>query len=1030
MQALPFQSDSIENLYRCDEESVVENLLQQIEMDPALAHRIQNLASEFIDHVRSHHIKKLPLVEQFLTKYPLHSPQGTLFMELAESLLRIPDPLLGSTLLDEKLRNLPIDLAQSSSRHWIDVILKIVTNVFSEQSSWKKKITLSLLKAGSPAIRSTAILAIRFLARHFVAGETIEKGLKKAISSQKFGYSFDMLGEAALTRADSDRYFNSYMHALTHIASSPFSPGDFRRPTLSIKLSALHPRYEFSQSDHALPEISEKVLALALAAQNANISLTLDAEEADRLSMSLKIFETVFFDSRLKEWDGLGLAVQAYQKRAPAVIDHLATLADQKKCRIKVRLVKGAYWDSEIKWTQEKGLKDYPVFTRKASTDLSYLVCAQKMLNQPQYFYPQFATHNAYTVASILSLANFTQEFEFQRLYGMGQALYESVFALYPRPIPCRIYAPIGPFKDLLPYLVRRLLENGANSSFVNQLTDPSIPIETLIKNPIQEVRSAKSIRHPHIKIPREIYSPSRLNAKSLDLTSLQECRSLLEKLEKPIYLETSQKGKKIKIQAPFDRTVTVGEISIATQHHIDQALQNAEAAWSHWNQTPAAERAQCLYRLADLLEEHHMELMNLCIYEAGKTIPDSNAEIREAVDFCRYYATQGLKDFSSPFPLPGPTGELNTLKLEGRGIFVCISPWNFPLAIFLGQVSAALMAGNTVLAKPAEQTPLIAAYAVQLCHQAGVPMHAIQLIVGDGTVGESLVSDRRTKGIAFTGSMTTAKIIAQNLAHRPGEIIPLLAETGGQNCMIVDATALPEQVVRDVISSAFQSAGQRCSALRALLVQEEIEQNLIAMLKGAMAELRLGNPCFLATDIGPVIDQDAYEKINTYCILNQHRLIYQTPTEPKDLKKGTFCPPTLLKIDHIDSLQEEIFGPVLHIISYKFHELPSLLEKINQLGYGLTGGVHSRLHSTIELVKTQLNVGNVYVNRNIIGAVVGVHPFGGRGLSGTGPKAGGPFYLHRFAHEKVISNNLTIQGGNTHLLSLSEEDTKSCSQI
>ena len=800
-------------------------------------------------------------------------------------------------------------------------------------------------------------------------------------------------------------------------------------PGISIKLSALYPRYEFSQQDQAIPLLTTRLLALARLAKQYNIDLTVDAEEADRLGISLDIIKPVFLHTDLDDWEGFGLAVQAYQKRAFYLLDWLQQLSKTAGKRIAVRLVKGAYWDSEIKLSQELGLLGYPVFTRKVNTDVSYIACAQKLLGAPENFYPKFATHNPHTLATILEIATSANEFEFQCLHGMGQSLYDPILKRSKGKIRCRIYAPVGSHKDLLPYLVRRLLENGANTSFVNRIMDKELSIEDIIADPIQRVAQTLDKKHPKIPLPVDIYGKGRKNSLGIDLTNRHACEALANAMQAVSNKDWSShldvKKDDNNLQPVFDPATQqrVGAVQNTTLETLTIAVQKAQAAVFAWDNLGANARADILDNIAEQLEKQHANFIYLAVREAGKTIPDALAEVREAVDFCRYYAQQARKQLAKAIVLKGPTGESNQLEYHGRGVFACISPWNFPLAIFSGQVVAALVAGNCVLAKPAEQPPLIAAAAVKLFHQAGVPEDVLQLVVGDGeTVGAALVQNEAIAGIMFTGSTEVAKAIQRGLANRDGAIVPLIAETGGQNAMLVDSSALPEQVVDDVILSAFGSAGQRCSALRVLFVQDDIADNIIKMLKGAMAKLNVGDPGLLVTDVGPVIDATAK------AILQQHiekmqteaKLIYQVPLV-SDNKEGYFIAPAAFEISSIRQLEREVFGPILHVVRFQLKDLPQVLEDINNTGYGLTLGIHSRIQERIQYIHKHVKVGNTYVNRNIIGAVVGVQPFGGEGLSGTGPKAGGPNYLHRLCLERTRTVNTTATGGNASLLTLTE---------
>jgi RHH-type proline utilization regulon transcriptional repressor/proline dehydrogenase/delta 1-pyrroline-5-carboxylate dehydrogenase len=779
-------------------------------------------------------------------------------------------------------------------------------------------------------------------------------------------------------------------------------------------------------------EIADKMIELCLLAKKYDINLCVDAEESERLDISFDIIERIFSDPRLDGWEGFGLALQAYQKRAFYAIDWLAALAKKHGRRLMLRLVKGAYWDSEVKRAQERGLDNYAVFTRKATTDVSFLACAKKILSYgADIFYPQFGTHNAYTVASILQMAG-GRDFEFQRLHGMAEELYAEITgAQYSRN--CRVYAPVGSHEDLLAYLVRRLLENGANSSFVHRIVDPTVPIDSLIQDPVAYVDSLNQKKHPNIPLPPDLFGAERKNSKGLDLSNLLLLDDLLPKLEKisgalhtarPIISGIEITGTETAVFNPANHNQKIGTVTEAGEGDVEKAVTAAHEFFPEWNATSVSARAACLERAADLLEEHMPALMALAITEAGKTIGDAVAEVREAVDFCRYYASQAKKDFM-PIALPGPTGEQNQLRLAGRGVFICISPWNFPLAIFLGQITAALAAGNTVVAKPAEQTPLIACKAIQLLHRAGIPEKALHILPGRGeTVGAALVEHSKIAGVCFTGGNDTARQINRTLASRQKQILPFIAETGGQNAIIVDSSALPEQVVSDVIASAFQSAGQRCSALRVLYLQDEVYDKTIHMLIGAMQELKLGDPLQFANDIGPLIDKQAINSLAGHVDLMRQtdRILYEMPNPDRN-RDGSFFPPTMIALNSIRELEREFFGPVLHVIRFKAHDLSKVIAEINDTGYGLTFGIHSRIEDSVNEVVSQMHAGNIYVNRNIIGAVVGVQPFGGQGLSGTGPKAGGPHYLHRFATEKTITVDTTAAGGNASLLCLSEDE-------
>jgi RHH-type transcriptional regulator, proline utilization regulon repressor / proline dehydrogenase / delta 1-pyrroline-5-carboxylate dehydrogenase len=869
-----------------------------------------------------------------------------------------------------------------------------------------------------------------------VMGRSIEEALKRAANdaNKAYRHSYDMLGEAALTAEDAERYLQSYSTAIDAIgASVDKDQSVFAAPSISVKLSALHPRYEFAQHQRVMDELAPKLLQLAERAKKYGMGLTVDAEEAERLDLSLDVIEAVYRSPSLQGWEGFGLAVQAYQKRAIRVVDWLIELAKQGKRRIPLRLVKGAYWDSEIKRGQERGLDGYPVFTRKPSTDVSYLACARMMLANRNVLYPMFATHNAQTLATILELCGGDYGFEFQRLHGMGEELYGEVVGKDKLGLNCRVYAPVGSHEDLLPYLVRRLLENGANTSFVNRIIDEKVPVEMIVSDPIAEVEALSVKPHPRIPLPKDIYGEGRINSRGMNLYDAPALAQLAGEMEvamqkswdaSPVVGGEVLSGKEKPSLNPADNRYTVGLIHEADADTIKRAVDVAVTAQPEWDATPAETRGAILLKAADLFEQHSAELMALCVREAGKSIPDSIAEVREAVDFLRYYAQRAVIDFGAPIQMPGPTGERNELALHGRGAFVAISPWNFPLAIFTGEVSAALASGNCVLAKPAEQTSLIAAHAVRLLHQAGIPGPVLNFIPGRGSVvGQHAVADPRIAGVVFTGSTETAKVIHQTLANRDGIIPALIAETGGQNAMLVDSSALPEQVVLDVIASSFNSAGQRCSALRVLFLQEEIAPRIIEILHGYMGELKIGDPAFLDTDVGPVIDKAAKQVLDDHAtwISQQGRVIRKLELPPSTAH-GTFVAPLAVEIDNLDILKREVFGPILHIVRYKSKDLEKVIDAINRTGYGLTLGVHTRIDSNAQFIQSRIRVGNAYINRNMIGAVVGVQPFGGQGLSGTGPKAGGPHYLHRFATERTLTINTAAVGGNASLLSLKDD--------
>lgn len=1012
-----------------DEAEIVDGLLKGLSWPRTLAHRVEDRAAHLIQRVRD---QKVPAgqLETFLQDYSLNTDEGIALMCLAEALLRIPDKSTARALIRDKVGNANWLQAskQNKSGDWIVKAAGLGLMVTS------KTLDSALSRMGEPVIHGAMAKAMQIMGQQFVLGTDIEEAVQNAIPYNNKGYrmSYDVLGEGARTMADADKYFASYANAVRYVGAR--KPPAGKMPGISVKLSALHPRYSFSQKDRCIPVLSERLAELCHLAAGFDMPLTVDAEEAERLEISLEIIRNVLPDETLKGWDGFGLAVQAYQKRAYALVDEIAEMAKLHHRRIQVRLVKGAYWDSEIKRAQVAGLPDYPVFTRKQNTDLSYLACAQKMLSYQAQIFPLFGTHNANTASAIIEMARDRgAAFEFQRLYGMGESLYNIL--LRDKEAEVSIYAPVGPQEDLLAYLVRRLLENGANTSFVNQLMDPDEPVEQLVQDPVDKVRRAADIRHPRIPLPRDIYAHEkpmgRVNSAGLDLSDTGTIENLhkefkaLHKIYEshPLiggraYRETNP----IDIKNPGDFSDLAGRAWFGNKGLADKAMRVAGEGFMEWSQVPAHDRAKCLERLADLLEKHRSELMYLCIREAGKTIPDALAEVREAVDFCRYYANQGRRDFFDTF-LPGPTGEQNLIRLEPRGVFVCISPWNFPLAIFTGQVTAALMAGNAVVAKPAEQTPLIAMLAVRLMHEAGIPRDALNIVPGDGSVGAALVAHPEVMGVAFTGSTDVAWEINKVLAAKRGPIVPFIAETGGMNAMIVDSSALPEQVIDDAVFSAFGTAGQRCSALRILCLQEEAADKIIRMLEGAMHELKVGPPILLSSDLGPVIDDEARRKLVMH---REHlkgfgKLVYEVPLDSPLKNMGHYFGPCAYEVNNLQGLNQEVFGPIMHIVRYSRSQIDDLIEELNSKQYGLTLGVHSRIDAFQDHIAHNVRAGNVYINRSIIGAVVGTQPFGGQGISGTGPKAGGPHYLHRFATERVISVNTTAAGGNASLVSLEE---------
>ena len=940
--------------------------------------RIASLALRLAQRVRATPPGPLS-AESFLRHYGLSTREGVALMCVAEALLRIPDPQTADALLRDKLASgnwgstKDEDSFVSSAADWALMLTGTLARWReAPQEDLSSSLKQLVARLGEPVARAAIRQAMRILAEQFVLAETIEEAVSRASERRPYGFSFDMLGEAARTAEDAARYFAAYSNAIRAVA-----PPD----SLSVKLSALHPRFEEMKRAQVFSELLPKLKDLTGIAAARGVGITLDAEESERLELTLDIFEA------LTGQFNAGLAVQAYQKRAAAVCDWLIALGRSRKRRIPMRLVKGAYWDGEIKRAQQLGMPDYPVFTRKAVTDISYVACATKLLAAPDAIYPAFATHNCRTVATILELSK-ESEFEFQKLLGMGDALYEALLAEHP-DIAVRVYAPVGSFTDLLPYLVRRLLENGANTSFVHQIADPGVPLEDLVADPVEQLPEPY-VPDPRIPLPRELY-PDRKNSLGLDLAR----RDVLDSLHRRIAVEKL---------SPAPPSIT-----------LDSAIGRAVQSFESWSRVPAAERAAVLERAADLLEERMLDLVALIVREGGRTYADAVSEVREAADFCRYYALQSRKHFGQSHLLPGPAGERNELQLHGRGVFACISPWNFPLSIFTGQVAAALAAGNTVIAKPAEQTPRIGFESVNIFRQAGVAEFAVQCVAGDGEVGASLVADPRIAGVAFTGSVETAKRINLALAQRAGPIVPLIAETGGDNAMIVDSSALPEQVVDDVVISAFQSAGQRCSAQRILFVDAGCAPRVLQLLAGALAELKVGDPAEPDTDVGPIIDPPSRDALLRHIekLRSSAKLIGESPPPPA----GDYVAPIAFELGLDQLPRTEVFGPILHVCLYRRSNLEEVLQWIRDTGYGLTLGIHSRIQSFVDEVVRAARVGNIYVNRSMIGAVVGVQPFGGEGLSGTGPKAGGPHYLPRFATERTLTVNTAAVGGVTELL-------------
>jgi RHH-type proline utilization regulon transcriptional repressor/proline dehydrogenase/delta 1-pyrroline-5-carboxylate dehydrogenase len=1047
---------ALRDAYRQNEAACIEERLRQAAPASTAHPEASALAARLIEGARE---RKAGGLDAFLATYGLGTEEGVALMCLAEALLRVPDAETADALIHDKLAGIDwgerLGDSDSTFVNAATFSLMLTGEVLRggtrDDAGFANALRRAVGRLGEPVIRQATLQAMRILGGQFVFGRTIDEALKRAAPERKAGltHSFDMLGEAAMTFADAERYRRSYAAAIERLARES-GEGMRASPGISVKLSALYPKYDFLHAEAAKAALVPIVRELALAASAADIHFTIDAEEAERLELSMDVIEALVADDALflprngsGGWEGFGLALQAYQKRAVPLCDWVAALARRHNRWLMVRLVKGAYWDSEIKLSQVGGYADYPVFTRKVATDVSYLACATKLLSAADVIYPAFATHNAYTIGAIKALAG-GRELEFQRLHGMGEQVYETLAEEEgDHPTRVRIYAPVGGHKDLLAYLVRRLLENGANSSFVNRMADADIPVAELVTDPVADLAALGPRRNPSIPLPADIY-PNRRNSAGIDLADPLVREPLLAELNAlegrewaavPTVISrpsTSSgragEGSNPKsahaelVEARAVRSprsgIVVGHSLDATPADVDVMLARAEAAHPAWDALGGAERAALLIKASDLFEAHAAEIISLCQREASKTLTDSVLELREAVDFLRYYACEARMLFSAPQPLPGPTGEQNLLRLHGRGVFATISPWNFPLAIFTGMASAAIAAGNAVIAKPAEQTPLIAALAVKLCHEAGIPDDVLQLAPGDGKVGAALTSDPRIAGVAFTGSTATARAINRALAARDAPIAVLIAETGGQNALIVDSSALPEQVTRDVMSSAFQSAGQRCSALRVLYLQDDIAGAMLAMIRGAFEALTIGDPADLATDVGPVIDAEAKAALDDHIAAMRAagRKVWQREL-PSHCERGTFVAPAIIEIDSIADLTAENFGPVLHVARFAADELEQVVEAINGTGYGLTLGLHSRIDAVRRLVESRARAGNFYVNRNQIGAVVGSQPFGGEGLSGTGPKAGGPNYVIRFATERVTTIDTTAAGGNASLL-------------
>lgn len=1006
----------LEEYYRKDETECVKEILSEAQLKPESLQRIQQRATVLVSRLREKRLSQSGL-DAFMFQYDLSSEEGIALMCLAEALLRIPDKETVDKLIRDKLSqgNWQSHLGQSQSFFVNAATFALMLTgkiIGSNDISNQDQVLTGALKrlaskGGEPIVRKAVKSAMKILGRQFVMGRSIASALKRSKAKEEKGYrfSYDMLGEAAFTEQDAEKYFNAYRIAIAAVSTASEGKGPIEGPGISVKLSALHPRFSLAKKERLHAELLPKLNTLIQQAIDANINLTIDAEEAHTLTITLDLIEAVLKSGIIGKWTGFGLAVQAYQKRAPYVIDWLVDNLKKYKAHMMIRLVKGAYWDTEIKLAQVQGLSGYPVFTRKVATDVNYIVCIKKMLNAHDVIYPQFATHNAMTIAIVEELAaeHHVTDYEFQCLHGMGDPLYDEVVEIDKHPV--RVYAPVGTHEELLAYLVRRLLENGANTSFVNRIRDEKLPIEEMIEDPIEKLNAHSVKPHSKIPLPRALYLPKRLNSEGLDLSSPASFEPVLEKMDS------------------YAKKIKKNSVALKSAKDLEDALAKGANAYSTWQFVSAQERAQKLDKMADLLQDHRAELMSLLVNEGGKTIDDAVSELREAIDFCRYYAVLAREQFAKPTVLTGPTGEHNQLSLYSRGLIACISPWNFPLAIFLGQITASLAAGNCVIAKPATQTLLIGDYAVRLLHQAGFPEDVVQYLPGKSSVvGDPLIRDERIAGVVFTGSTETARHINQQIALRHGPIIPFIAETGGQNAMIVDSSALPEQVTQDVITSAFKSAGQRCSALRVLFLQDDVADKILMMIMGAMAELKIGNPALISTDMGPVIDEAAKEHLQFHVdkMKRMAKHLYETPLSD-ECKNGAFIAAHLIEIPNLAMLTEEVFGPILHVIRYGNDELDNILEQINATGYGLTMGIHSRIQETVDHIISKVRVGNVYVNRNMIGAVVGVQPFGGEGLSGTGPKAGGPHYLLRLSTERTLSVNTTASGGNTTLMNLGE---------
>ncbi|HEX8741432.1 MAG TPA: trifunctional transcriptional regulator/proline dehydrogenase/L-glutamate gamma-semialdehyde dehydrogenase [Casimicrobiaceae bacterium] len=1031
--------DALRSAYRRPEADCIRDLIDDARLPPAEAAEARALARSLAQVLRERDPggAREGLVQGLLQEFALSSQEGVALMCLAEALLRIPDRATRDALIRDKIGpgDWQAHLGQSQSPFvnaatWGLVVTGKLVATHTERGL-ANALSRLLARSGEPIVRRGVDLAMRLMGEQFVVGESIEEALRNAArrEAQGFRHSYDMLGEAAMTDEDAARYHAAYRDAIEAIGGASEGRGIYDGPGISIKLSALHPRYTRSQRERVTEELYPRLLALAVLARDQDIGVNIDAEEADRLELSLDLVEMLALEPALAGWNGIGFVVQAYQKRCPCVLDFLIDLAQRSRRRLMLRLVKGAYWDSEVKRAQVDGMPDYPLYTRKVHTDVSYLACARKLLGFPAEIYPQFATHNAFTLAAVHAMAGpsfYAGQYEFQCLHGMGEPLYQEVVA--PKADgglarPCRIYAPVGTHETLLAYLVRRLLENGANTSFVHRIADPSVPLDELIADPVTEVERTASVSgapgapHPRIPLPRDLFGSPRPNSSGVDLSDERELARLATAMRAepawraaPIVAGVERaSGEGVAVCDPADRRRQIGHVVEASQQDVADALAAAAAGVARWQATPIATRASMLDAAAARIEAERGHLIPLIVHEAGKTWANAVGELRETVDFLRYYAAEARAADARAAE-----------ALQGFGVAICISPWNFPASIFVGQVAAALVAGNAVIAKPAEQTPLIAAELVRVLYAARIPTDALQFLPGRGeTVGAALVADPRVRGVLFTGSNEVARALARSLAGRfdsNGRAPTLIAETGGQNAMIVDSSALAEQAVADAITSAFDSAGQRCSALRILCLQEEIAERTLGMLRGAMRELAVGDPAHFETDVGPVIDAEAKERLDAHiaAMRNAGRRVFQPVTSSSSISNGVFVPPTLIEIDRIGELEREVFGPILHVVRYRREELGELIDAINATGYGLTFGIESRIDETIDFAIARVRAGNVYVNRNMIGAVVGVQPFGGEGLSGTGPKAGGPLYLGRVGGARALAPALATNDART----------------